>query len=71
MIVKYSFHHRIYQPLTLTSSYENVEMSLFYPYKDNAKIYFEDLDQKCVDSNINNIAINCYLRFLNFLNERF
>jgi len=48
-----------YQPLTLTSSYENVEMSLFYPYKDNAKIYFEDLDQKCVDSNINNIAINC------------
>jgi phage-related protein len=48
-----------YQPLTLTSSYENVEIDLFYPYKDNAKIYFENLDQKCVDSNINNITINC------------
>lgn len=48
-----------YQPLTSTSSYENVEMNLFYPYKDDAKIYFENLDQKCVDSNINNIAINC------------
>ena len=48
-----------YQPLTLTSPYENVEMNLFYPYKDDAKIYFENLDQKCVDSNINNISINC------------
>lgn len=48
-----------YQPLNQTSSYANVEMSLFYPYKDDAKIYFENLDHKCVDSNINSISINC------------
>jgi phage-related protein len=48
-----------YEPLTQTDSYENVSMSLFYPYKDNAKIYFQDLDYTSVDSNINNIIINC------------
>jgi len=48
-----------YEPLTPTDSYENVSMSLFYPYKDDAKIYFQNLDYASVDSNVNNIIINC------------
>lgn len=47
------------EPLTIFDSYENVNMDLFYPYKNNAKIYFESLDHKSIDSNINNIVINC------------
>lgn len=47
------------EPLTITDSYENVSMDLFYPYKNNAKIYFQNLDHKSIDSNINNILINC------------
>ena len=45
------------ESLSITDSYENVSMRLFYPYKDNAKIYFENLDFKSIDSNINNIII--------------
>lgn len=48
-----------YSPLGEVDSYENVSMDLFYPYKDNAKIYFENLDYNSIDSNINNIVINC------------
>lgn len=47
------------EPITLVDSYESVNMSLFYPYKDNAKIYFQNLDYKSIDSDINNIVINC------------
>lgn len=47
------------EPLTLVDSYQNVNMSLFYPYKDNAKVYFENLNYKSIDSDINNIVINC------------
>mgnify|MGYP000114814501 CR=1 FL=1 len=45
------------ESLSITDSYESVSMRLFYPYKDNAKIYFENLDFKSIDSNINNIII--------------
>ena len=38
----------------IVDSYENVSMDLFYPYRNDAKIYFENLDYKSVDSNINN-----------------
>ena len=48
-----------YEPLTDTSPYQNVEMDLFYPYKNNAKIYFENLDFKSVEANINNLTIQC------------
>ena len=48
-----------YSPLGEVDSYENVSMDLFYPYKNNAKIYFENLDYNSIDSNINNIVINC------------
>lgn len=48
-----------YQSLGPIDSYENVSMDLFYPYKNNAKIYFESLNYKSVDSDINNLSINC------------
>jgi hypothetical protein len=47
------------EPLTMVDSYQNVNMDLFYPYKNNAKIYFNTLNYKSIDSNINNIVINC------------
>ena len=48
-----------YEPLTKTDSYENVSMDLFYPYKNNAKIYFQSLEHRSIDANINSIIINC------------
>ena len=48
-----------YEPLNKTDSYENVSMDLFYPYKDNAKIYFQNLDYNSVDTDINNVVIDC------------
>lgn len=59
-----------YEPLTPTDSYENVSMDLFYPYKDNAKIYFENLDYTSVDSNINNVIINCTTAYDSNLNYK-
>lgn len=46
-------------PETPFDSYKNVDIKLFYPYKDNAKIYFETLESKSVNSNLNSITINC------------
>ena len=58
------------EPLTMVDSYENVSMDLFYPYRNDAKIYFENLDYKSVDSNINNIVINCTTAYDSNLNYR-
>lgn len=48
-----------YTPKKLTDSYESVNFDLFFPYKNNAKIYFSDLQYNSVEANINNISIKC------------
>lgn len=48
-----------YQPLNPEDSYLNVEMNLFYPYKDNCKIYFENLDYSSREANLNTVNIKC------------
>ena len=58
------------EPITILDSYENISMDLFYPYKDSAKIYFENLNHKSVDSNINNIVINCTTAYDSNLNYK-
>ena len=58
------------EPITMLDSYENISMDLFYPYKDSAKIYFENLNHKSVDSDINNIVINCTTAYDSNLNYK-
>lgn len=48
-----------YEPLNPEDSYQNVDISLFYPYKDNAKVYFENLDYNSRESNLNSVNIKC------------
>lgn len=48
-----------YAPLNIEESYQNVNMDLFYPYKNNAKIYFENLNYSSKESNVNTVNINC------------
>lgn len=48
-----------YEPLNIEESYQSVNTSLFYPYKDDAKIYFQTLDYNSKESNLNSITINC------------
>lgn len=48
-----------YEPLGPKDSYQSVDIELFYPYKNNAKIYFNSLDYSCKDSNLNTVVISC------------
>jgi len=48
-----------YTPKNITDSYESVNMELFFPYKNNAKIYFSDLQYNSVEANLNKIDIKC------------
>lgn len=46
-------------PTNIYSSYENADVDLFFPYKQNAKVYFQSLDHQSPEPNINNITIKC------------
>ena len=48
-----------YQAKNPEESYESVAMDLFYPYKNNAYIYFNNLDHSSKEANLNTININC------------
>lgn len=48
-----------YTPKTIVDSYENVNIDLFFPYKNNSKIYFSDLQYNSIEANLNSINIKC------------
>jgi len=48
-----------YTPKNIVDSYENVKIDLFFPYKNNSKIYFSDLQYNSVEANLNKISIKC------------
>jgi phage-related protein len=48
-----------YEPLGLIDSYQSVDIDLFYPYKNNAKIYFNSLNYSSKEANLNSIEIAC------------
>jgi phage-related protein len=48
-----------YTPKNILDSYENVKIDLFFPYKNNSKIYFSDLQYNSVEANLNKISIKC------------
>lgn len=48
-----------YESLGLAESYQSVDIDLFYPYKNNAKIYFNSLDYSSKEANLNTITITC------------
>ena len=46
--------------LKLVSNFVSAQsIGLFYPYKNNAKIYFNSLDYSSKDANLNTITITC------------
>ena len=59
-----------YAPLNIEESYENVKMDLFYPYKNNAKIYFENLNYSSKEANLNTVSINCISAYDSSLDYR-
>lgn len=48
-----------YSPKTIVDSYENVNINLFFPYKNNSKIYFSDLQYNSIEANLNSVNIKC------------
>jgi hypothetical protein len=59
-----------YTPKTIVDSYENVTIDLFFPYKNNSKIYFSDLQYNSIEANINNISIKCISAYDSTLDYR-
>lgn len=59
-----------YAPLNIEESYQSVNMDLFYPYKNNAKIYFENLSYASKESNLNSVNINCVSAYNSSLDYR-
>ncbi len=59
-----------YTPKTIVDSYENVSIDLFYPYKNNSKIYFSDLQYNSVEANLNRISIKCISAYDSSLDYR-
>ena len=59
-----------YTPKTIVDSYENVSIDLFYPYKNNSKIYFSDLQYNSVEANLNRISIKCIAAYDSSLDYR-
>jgi phage-related protein len=59
-----------YAPLNIEESYQSVNMDLFYPYKNNAKIYFENLSYASKESNLNSVNINCVSAYNSCLDYR-
>lgn len=59
-----------YTPKKLTDGYEPVSFDLFFPYKNNAKIYFSDLQYNSIEANINKITIKCISAYDSSLDYR-
>jgi phage-related protein len=59
-----------YAPKNIVESYESVNMDLFFPYKNNAKIYFSDLQYNSVEANLNKIDIKCFTSYDSSLDYR-
>lgn len=59
-----------YTPKTILDSYENVSIDLFYPYKNNSKIYFSDLQYNSVEVDLNKISIKCSAEYDSSLDYR-
>jgi len=59
-----------YTPKTILDSYESVKIDLFYPYTNNAKIYFSDLQYNSVEANLNKINIKCVSSYDSNLNYK-
>ena len=59
-----------YISLNIEEPYQNVSIDLFYPYKNNAKIYFEDLSYASKESNLNTVSINCVSAYDSSLDYR-
>lgn len=59
-----------YTPKTILDSYESVNIDLFYPYTNNAKIYFSDLQYNSIEANLNKIDIKCFSSYDSSLNYK-
>lgn len=59
-----------YVPETIVDPYKSVDIKMFYPYKDNAKIYFSDLDYSSTEANLNSVKIKCKAEYDSLLDYR-
>lgn len=59
-----------YTPKNILDSYQNVDIDLFFPYKNNAKIYFSDLQYNSTEANLNKIDIKCVSAYDSSLDYR-
>ena len=59
-----------YQSKNPEESYESVAMDLFYPYKNNAYVYFNDLDYSSKEANLNSVNIKCVTAYDSILDYK-
>jgi phage-related protein len=57
-------------PVLIYDSYKSVDIDLFFPYKNNSKVYFQSIDHQSPEPDLNNVTIKCRCPYDSSLNYK-